>query len=101
MTRIEHDEPARQRPLLSGRHDRSGGAPGGSGPTGAAPKIFIQDSLTNWNGTLTNRGTLALIFGTLSNGMNLMGVNSNWQLIVTGQILLGASMLDALSSRER
>jgi ABC-type xylose transport system permease subunit len=43
----------------------------------------------------------ALIFGTLSNGMNLMGVNSNWQLIVTGQILLGASMLDAISSRKR
>ena len=43
----------------------------------------------------------ALIFGTLSNGMNLMGVNSNWQLIVTGQILLGASMLDAVSSRKR
>ena len=52
-------------------------------------------------GRATMLGTLigALIFGTLSNGMNLMGVNSNWQLIVTGQILLGASMLDALSSK--
>ena len=42
----------------------------------------------------------ALIFGTLSNGMNMLGVNSNWQLIITGQILLGASMLDALSSKK-
>jgi ABC-type xylose transport system permease subunit len=52
-------------------------------------------------GRATMLGTLvgALIFGTLSNGMNLMGVNSNWQLIVTGQILLGAAMLDALTSK--
>ena len=35
-----------------------------------------------------------------SNGMNLMGVNSNWQLIFTGLILLGASLLDALSSKK-
>jgi ribose transport system permease protein len=47
-------------------------------------------------------GTLlgALIFGTLSNGMNLLNVNSNWQLILTGMILLGASMLDSLSIRK-
>ena len=51
--------------------------------------------------TLLGRPIGALIFGTLSNGMNLMNVNSNWQLIVTGQILLGASMLDALSSKKR
>jgi len=46
-------------------------------------------------------GTLlgALIFGTLSNGMNLLDVSSNWQLILTGMILLGASTLDSWSSR--
>ena len=58
-------------------------------------------SLTGGRGTMLGTVIGALIFGTLSNGMNLMGVNSNWQLIVTGQILLGASMLDALSSRKR
>ena len=53
-------------------------------------------------GRATMLGTLlgALIFGTLSNGMNLLNVNSNWQLILTGAILLGASMLDSLSSRK-
>jgi ABC-type xylose transport system permease subunit len=53
-------------------------------------------------GRATMLGTLlgALIFGTLSNGMNLLNVNSNWQLILTGMILLGASMLDSLSARK-
>jgi ribose/xylose/arabinose/galactoside ABC-type transport system permease subunit len=52
-------------------------------------------------GRATMLGTLlgALIFGTLSNGMNLLGLNSNWQLIMTGMIILGASMLDAWSTR--
>jgi D-xylose transport system permease protein len=52
-------------------------------------------------GRATMLGTVigALIFGTLSNGMNLMNVNSNWQLILTGAILLFASLLDSASSR--
>jgi D-xylose transport system permease protein len=52
-------------------------------------------------GRATMLGTLlgALIFGTLSNGMNLLNVDSNWQLILTGVILLGASLLDSVSSR--
>lgn len=54
-------------------------------------------------GRATMIGTVigALIFGTLSNGMNLMSINSNWQLIFTGMILLGASMLDSLSTKKR
>lgn len=50
-------------------------------------------------GRATMVGTLlgALIFGTLSNGMNLLGVSSNWQLIFTGLILVGASALDSVS----
>jgi D-xylose transport system permease protein len=52
-------------------------------------------------GRATMLGTLlgALIFGTLSNGMNLLNVSSNWQLILTGMILLGASTLDSWSTR--
>jgi D-xylose transport system permease protein len=53
-------------------------------------------------GRATMLGTLlgALIFGTLSNGMNLLNVSSNWQLILTGMILLGASTLDSWSIRQ-
>jgi ribose transport system permease protein len=52
-------------------------------------------------GRATMLGTLlgALIFGTLSNGMNLLNLNSNWQLMFTGMILLGASLLDSWSTR--
>ena len=57
-------------------------------------------SLTGGRGTMVGTLIGALIFGTLSNGMNMLGVNSNWQLIITGQILLGASMHDALSSKK-
>jgi D-xylose transport system permease protein len=54
-------------------------------------------------GRATMIGTVigALIFGTLSNGMNLMNVNSNWQLVFTGAILLAASLLDSLSTKKR
>jgi D-xylose transport system permease protein len=58
-------------------------------------------TLTGGRGTMVGTLIGALIFGTLSNGMNLMNVNSNWQLIITGQILLGASLLDALSAKKR
>ncbi len=53
-------------------------------------------------GRATMLGTLlgALIFGTLSNGMNLLNLNSNWQLIMTGLIILGASTLDSWSTRK-
>jgi ribose transport system permease protein len=58
-------------------------------------------SLTGGRATMVGTVIGALIFGTLSNGMNLMNINSNWQLIFTGAILLGASLLDSLSTRKR
>ncbi len=44
-------------------------------------------------------GTLlgALVFGTLANGMNLLAVDSNWQLIAKGLILMTAVLFDVLS----
>lgn len=58
-------------------------------------------SLTGGRATMVGTVVGALIFGTLSNGMNLMNVNSNWQLIVTGAILLLASLLDSVSTSKR
>jgi D-xylose transport system permease protein len=53
-------------------------------------------------GRATMLGTLigALIFGTLANGMTLLRIDSNWQLIITGMIILGASALDSWSTRK-
>jgi ABC-type xylose transport system permease subunit len=58
-------------------------------------------SLTGGRGTIAGTVVGALIFGTLSNGMNLMNVNSNWEMNLTGAILLGASLLDSLSTSKR
>jgi len=55
-------------------------------------------SLTGGRGTIAGTVIGALVFQTLSNGMNLMNVNSNWQLVLTGAILLAASLLDSLTS---
>jgi D-xylose transport system substrate-binding protein len=57
-------------------------------------------SLSGGRGTMIGTVIGALVFGTLSNGMNLMNVNSNWQLILTGAILLFASLLDSPKLRE-
>ena len=58
-------------------------------------------ALTGGRGTMLGTMIGALVFGTLANGMNLTEINSNWQLIVTGNILLGASLLDSLSTKKR
>src|SRR5207302_1681633 len=58
-------------------------------------------SLSGGRATIIGTVVGALVFGTLSNGMNLMNVNSNWQLIFTGAILVGASLLDSLTNKKR
>jgi ribose/xylose/arabinose/galactoside ABC-type transport system permease subunit len=52
-------------------------------------------------GRATMLGTLlgALVFGTLSNGMNLLNLSSHWQLVITGVTILGAAALEAWSTR--
>lgn len=48
-------------------------------------------------------GTLigVLIIGILNNGLNLMGINSNWQYIVKGAVILLAVYVDFLRSSKR
>ena len=58
-------------------------------------------SLSGGRATMLGTVVGALVFGTLSNGMNLMNVNSNWQLIFTGAILVVASLLDSLTNKKR
>lgn len=58
-------------------------------------------SLSGGRATMIGTVVGALIFGTLSNGMNLMNVNSNWQLIFTGAVLVGASLVDSLTNGKR
>lgn len=58
-------------------------------------------SLSGGRGSVVGSLLGAMVFGTLSNGMNLLGVDSNWQLILKGMILMAAVMVDVLSKRKR
>jgi ABC-type xylose transport system permease subunit len=58
-------------------------------------------SLSGGRATMVGTVVGALVFGTLSNGMNHFNVSSNWQLVLTGAILLGASLLDSPALRRR
>lgn len=52
-------------------------------------------------GSGTVVGTLfgCLVIGLISNGLNLMGVNSYWQMVSKGVIILVAVILDVYSER--
>jgi D-xylose transport system permease protein len=58
-------------------------------------------SLSGGRGSVVGSLLGAMVFGTLSNGMNLLGVDSNWQLILKGMILMAAVLIDVLSKRKR
>ena len=58
-------------------------------------------SLLGGRGSITGTVLGALVFATLANGMNHLHVDSNWQLIFTGAILLVAGTIDVLSKGKR
>lgn len=63
--------------------------------------ILGGTSLTGGQGSVFGTLIGALIVGTLNNGLNLLGVQSFWQTIVQGLILVGAVALDALVQKQR
>lgn len=48
-------------------------------------------------------GTLmgACIIGILTNGLNLIGISTNWQQVTTGCVLIIAVFVDVLRQRKR
>ena len=58
-------------------------------------------SLTGGRGSVVGTVLGTLVFSTLSNGMNLLGIDSNWQWICTGNMLLAAALIDVLSKGKR
>jgi ribose transport system permease protein len=63
--------------------------------------ILGGTSLSGGQGSVLGTLVGALIVGTVNNGLNLLGVQSFWQSIVQGLILVGAVALDALVQRRR
>ncbi|HTM23050.1 MAG TPA: hypothetical protein VL172_21165 [Kofleriaceae bacterium] len=58
-------------------------------------------SLGGGRGSILGALLGALVFGTVANGMNLLGVDSNWQLILKGCILLTAVAVDVALKGKR
>jgi ABC-type xylose transport system permease subunit len=58
-------------------------------------------SLAGGRGSIVGTMLGVLVFGTLANGMNLLRIDSNWQLICTGLLLLAAVLMDALLKGRR
>jgi D-xylose transport system permease protein len=54
-------------------------------------------SLLGGRGSILGSVLGALLFGTLANGMNLLEVDSNWQLIFKGLLLMTAVGIDVIS----
>ncbi len=58
-------------------------------------------SLLGGRGSVAGTVLGTLVFATLANGMNHLRIDSNWQLICTGTILLAAVLIDVLSKGKR
>ena len=58
-------------------------------------------SLLGGRGSVVGTVLGTLVFATLANGMNHLRIDSNWQLICTGAILLLAVLIDVLSKGRR
>ncbi len=53
-------------------------------------------SIAGGRGSVTGTVLGTLVFATLANGMSLLGIDSNWQLIFTGLILMLAVLIDVV-----
>jgi D-xylose transport system permease protein len=58
-------------------------------------------SLAGGRGSVVGTVLGTLVFATLANGMNHLHIDSNWQMIFTGSILLIAVLIDVLSKGRR
>lgn len=58
-------------------------------------------SIAGGRGSVVGTVLGTLVFATLANGMSLLHIDSNWQLVLTGGILLLAVLIDASLKRGR
>ncbi len=58
-------------------------------------------SMSGGSGTLGGTLIGVLIIGVLNNGLNLLGVDSNWQYIVKGLVILLAVYMDFIRNRKK
>jgi D-xylose transport system permease protein len=66
-----------------------------------AGPVIAGTSLFGGRGTVWSALLGALVIGSISNGMNLLGLESSVRFMITGGVLLAAVTLDALTRRQR
>ena len=66
-----------------------------------ASTVLGGTSMLGGQGTIGGTMIGVLIMGSLSNGMNLLGINSFWQYVVKGVVILFAVYIDVLKKRAR
>lgn len=66
-----------------------------------AAAVIGGTSLAGGEGTITGTIIGAFIISVLTNGLRLMGVPQEWQITITGVIVVGAVYLDILRRRQR
>ena len=64
-----------------------------------AAVIIGGGSFLGGRGRVLNALTGALIIGVLHNGLNLLGIDPNWQLLATGVVIVVAVELDVIRAR--
>ncbi len=81
----------------------SGTCTSGDGAENDAIAAVIIGGTSMAGGSGKLGGTLigALIIGILNNGLNLMGVNSDWQYIIKGGVILGAVYVDFIRGKNK
>lgn len=65
-----------------------------------AAVVLGGTSMTGGVGRLSGSIVGAMIIGILSNGMNLLGLNSSWQYVVKGSVLLAAVLIDYFKKKK-
>ena len=66
-----------------------------------AGPVIAGTSLFGGRGTVWSALLGALVIGSISNGMDLLALDSSVKFIVTGAVLLLAVIIDALARRQR
>ena len=65
-----------------------------------AAVVLGGTSMSGGRGSLMGTVIGAIIIGVLSNGMNLLGINTSWQFIVQGIVILIAVFVDHLKNQD-
>lgn len=66
-----------------------------------AAVVIGGTSLSGGEGSITGTILGAFIMGVLKNGLNLMNVSQNWQMLAMGAVVIGAVYLDILRKKKK